>query len=108
MELCDYIEAAIKVTGTGTGLAAMLGIDASELAEAKGHRRGLPNRVAEKLAEMLHCPPGEVLTASDTIFAKEMAHYIQKSTPCERCASSNDCPYPNEKSCPNFIDFRKH
>ncbi len=108
MELRDYIEAAIRVTGTGPELATLLGIGSGELANARDHRHSLPAGAIEKLAEVLHCSSSEVHSASDTISWEGASRRIHMTTPCEKCASRDDCPYPSEKSCPNCISFRKH
>ena len=109
MKLRDYIDTAIKVTGTRPKLANMLGINAMELADARNRGCGLPRPAQEKLAAVLKCSPEEIFSASHTVFSvSEMNDPSHESPPCERCASHDDCPYPSEKDCSNFANFRKH
>lgn len=71
MELREYIEAGIKKAGTGRELARILDMGSTELADAKGHRRGLPNHAICKLADYLGLPERPITAASELVTEKK-------------------------------------
>lgn len=71
MTLRDYIEAGLKLKGTGRALAEALGIGSNELSDAKGHRRGLPNHACVKLATLINIEPLTIIAASELATEKK-------------------------------------
>ena len=71
LTLKDYIEAGLKLKGTGRALAALLGIGSNELSDAKALRRGLPNHACVKLATLINALPLSVIAASELATEKQ-------------------------------------
>jgi len=71
MILRDYIEAGLKLKGTGRALAESLGIGSNELSDAKAHRRGLPNHACVKLATLIGTEPLTIIAASELATEKK-------------------------------------
>ena len=65
MELRDYITAGLERKGSVSTLASYLGIAPTSIADAKAHRRGLPNDACFKLAELLGADVRGVIAASE-------------------------------------------
>lgn len=64
MELKEFIVAGIQIAGTSRKLAAIIGIGANELTDAKAHRRGLTLEAAVKLADYLQADLRTVIAAN--------------------------------------------
>lgn len=65
MELRDYIEAGIKEKKTVSALAEQLGVSATNIADAKAHRRGLPAHSCVKLSQLLNVDLKAIIAASE-------------------------------------------
>ena len=71
MELRDYIEAGVKISGSVQGLAHALGMEPNSITNAKAHRRGLPNYACFRLAQLLQVDKGDVVAASELVTEKD-------------------------------------
>lgn len=65
MELRDYIKQGIIAAGCQKQLALRLGVSSQQLTNAKGHRAGIPNDAAAKLAQLLKVSEIDVIAASE-------------------------------------------
>lgn len=65
MELTNYIKAGVLKKGSVTALADYLGLHPNAVTAANGHRRGIPNDAAVKLAQLLGVPEIDVIAASE-------------------------------------------
>jgi hypothetical protein len=70
MNLQEMIEAAVEKIGSQKELAMTLGIDANNLASAKGGRRGLPAIACGKLGDILGIDKWTVVAASELVTEK--------------------------------------
>lgn len=71
MELRDYVDMGIKTKGGVNALADYLGIANTSIADAKAHRRGLPNDACVKLARLVGIEPLTVIAASELATEKK-------------------------------------
>lgn len=67
MELTTYIKAGILAKGSVIALGEHLGLHPNAISAAKGHRRGIPNDAAVKLAQLINVPALDVIAASELV-----------------------------------------
>ena len=71
MELRDYIEEGIEISGTAAALGKLLNQPASVISNAKAHQRGLPLAACYKLADLIGAQHDAVAAASALVTEKD-------------------------------------